>query len=783
MIRTGIGMLPSEKLVLLRGAVSGFGTLFGRPGDPLLLAYTLTLAVGLTLTQFLFGFYQDKPTGIGAASQQIKNRLEFDAQTLSGGALRNLALASFLSMFLELLMIRWISSEIRIFAFFKNFVLVACFFGFGMGCYFSRKKINVLTMIGPLVYLAAVMKLPWPPLRALMATLPNMLGSSSNLQIWYVPAVDSQWMLMILALALTAPLFVMIAFMFVPVGQLIGWHLENFPNGLSGYTLNVAASLLGILGFAIASFLNTPPAVWLGVVGVCLVGLFYKRPRLMLTCGVGLLICIAFAAIAPRNGSTTYWSPYQKLTLTPVWDHRELTSYELNTNDSWYQRIVDLSPKFVSGHPDLFQGQPIAWNAYNLPYRFYPAPSSVLVLGAGMGNDVAAAVRNTSARVVAVEIDPTIVRLGRTLHFERPYDSPQVRMVVDDARSFVHNSHDRFDLILFSLLDSHTTNSNYTNIRIDNYVYTVEALEEARGLLKPDGLLIIKFQAANEWIPGRLEALLTTVFGQRPLQIESDSGYTTAGRFFIAGSQARIHQALRNPDVSSYVSQHTGFQAEATQVIDDNWPYFYQRRPGVPLNVVLMSILVVLLSFWFVRRTSGRVRLEWHFFFLGAGFLLLEVQIVSKIALLFGTTWLVNALVISTLLLFIMAANWSVQRFAGIRVWTAYAGIAVTGLLAYVVPVDRYFFANALLRALCALILLCSPAYFAGIIFAKSYAASGFQSTALGSNILGALCGGIVESLSFWTGIRSLVLVALAFYLLSALLIKREGTGLQRAAT
>lgn len=740
----------------------------------MLFAYITVLVVGLLLTQLLFGFYQDKPIGIAAVCQPIKDRFAFAPQSLSGTVLGNLALASFLSMFLELLMIRWISSEIRIFAFFKNFVLVACFFGFGMGCYFSRKKINVLTMIGPLVYLTAVMKVPWPSLRALIATLPNMLGSSSNLQIWYAPAVDSQWVLMILALALTSPLFVMIALLFVPLGQLIGWHLENSADGLSGYTLNVAASLLGILAFATASFLNTPPAVWLGAAGMCLVGLLWKKPRLILTCGVGLLICMGLAAIAPRNGSATYWSPYQKLTLTPVWDHRELTSYELNTNDSWYQRIVDLSPKFVSGHPDLFRGQPIAWNAYNLPYRFYPSPSSVLVLGAGMGNDVAAAVRNTNARVVAVEIDPAILRLGRALHFERPYDSPQVLVVVDDARSFVHNSHDRFDLILFSLLDSHTTNSNYTNIRIDNYVYTVEALQEARKLLKPDGLLVIKFQAANAWIPGRLEALLATVFGQSPLQIESDSGYTTAGRFFIAGSQARIDEALRNPDVSSYVSQHAGFHAEAAQVIDDNWPYFYQRRPGVPLNVVLMSVLVTLLSFWFARRTGGRLKLEWHFFFLGAGFLLLEVQIVSKIALLFGTTWVVNALVISALLLFIMAANWSVKRFAGLRVWIAYTGIAATGLLAYVVPVDRYFFANVFLRALCAMIVLCSPAYFAGVIFAKSYAAAGFESTALGSNILGALCGGIVESLSFWTGIRSLVLVALGFYLLSALFIKRR---------
>ena len=68
--------------------------------------------------------------------------------------------------------------------------------------------------------------------------------------------------------------------------------------------------------------------------------------------------------------------------------------------------------------------------------------------------------------------------------------------------------------------------------------------------------------------------------------------------------------------------------------------------------------------------------------------------------------------------------------------------------------------------------VLCSPAYFAGVIFARSYAAARFQSDALGSNILGALCGGILESLSFWIGIRGLVLVSLGLYVLSALVIR-----------
>src|SRR5205085_3896167 len=120
-------------------------------------------------------------------------------------------------------------------------------------------------------------------------------------------------------------------------------------------------------------------------------------------------------------------------TVSPWYENGELTRYNLNTNDTWYQQVINLSPSFVASHPALFGEQPTEWNPYNLPYRFYRAPASVLVLGAGMGNDVAAALRNGAGEVVAVEIDPLILRLGRKLHFEKPYDSPRVKVVVNDA--------------------------------------------------------------------------------------------------------------------------------------------------------------------------------------------------------------------------------------------------------------------------------------------------------------------------------------------------------------
>ena len=738
------------------------------------LAFDLVLMTGLLLSQYLFGLYQDKPKGIAKLGSRVVGSFAFTPSSLGIPLVAVLVLASFASMFLELVLIRWVSSEIRIFAYFKNFVLVACFFGFGLGCYFSKRRINLLTLILPMLYVAAVMKIPWSPLRILIANAPSMLGSSSQLAIWGVNELASSWRPLTTALALTAPLFVMLAFIFLPFGQTIGWCLENSPLGLSAYSVNVGTSLLAILVFTGVSFLNSSPVAWLAIFGACLVALFWKVPRLRAVCVVGMLPCIGLAAVNLHPEATTYWSPYQKLTLTPIRENGELISYELATNDSWYQRVVNFSPPFVAKHPALFESNSAGWDPYNLPYRFYSSPATVLVLGAGMGNDVAAAVRNTTADVVAIEIDPTILRLGRTLHFEKPYESSRVRVVLGDARSFLHNSRDRFDLIVFSLLDSHTTNSNYSNIRIDNYVYTIEAMQEARRLLNPDGLLMVKFQVATPWIAGRLEALLTESFGQKPVQMFADSEYVTPGSFFISGSQSRIKSALSDPATAAYISEHKGYSATQAVVTTDDWPYFYQKEPGIPLNVLLVSALVILLCFWFMKRTSGALHLRWHFFLLGAGFLLLEVQIISKIALLFGTTWLVNSVVISTLLLFIMAANWTVQRFKNVSTWFTYAAIVTCGLVAYFLPIEAYFFENVVLRALCAMAILCSPAYFAGIIFAKSYAASGFDSAALSSNILGALCGGIVESLSFWTGIRSLVFVALLFYLFSAMFLVKK---------
>ncbi|MBZ5662417.1 MAG: methyltransferase domain-containing protein [Acidobacteriia bacterium] len=737
------------------------------------IAFIFVVSLCGLVSLWLFEFYRvESRNSPSTAMRRHVAQWEFSAQELGGFSLGKLALASVLGLFLELLMIRWVSSEIRIFAYFKNFVLIACFLGFGLGCYLVRRRINLLSLLAPLATIAIIVKLPWHILRQLITDLPGYIGATSEVNVWgvpYVPMSSHSLALLADATLVVVPIFALIAFTFIPIGQLVGWYLENAPNGIFGYTVNIVCSLVGIGLYTLLCFWFQPPSVWFLLAGAMLVWFVWPLARLRWGSIIVMTFCVALTMIGPGGGGRVYWSPYQKLTITPVYQDGELISYQLTTNGSWYQQMLNLSPAFVDAHEKYFKQEPVEWNPYNLPYHFYQNPPSVLVLGAGTGNDVAGALRNGAGHVTAVEIDPLILKLGQTLHFEKPYGSPRVKAVLNDARSYVETTDDRFDMVVFSLLDSHTNSSYYSNIRIDNYVYTVEALQSTKRLLKPDGIMVVKFQVPTPWIAGRLNSLLQTVFGHAPLEVQTeDSMFTSSGRFFITGSQARIDRAMAEPTLSSFVQTHQGFPMAKASLTTDDWPYFYQHEPGLPGSVIILSVVLILLCWFFMRQTGAVVSsIRWHFFFLGAGFLLLEAQIISKMALLFGTTWLVNSIVIAGLLVLIVASNFVVQWMPKIPTMVGYTGIMCTIAAGYFIPLERLFFQSIWVKALLATAVLCLPVFFAGIVFIRSFAQEGFRSEALGSNLLGALTGGMLESLSMWTGIRSLLIIAGLLYLAS----------------
>jgi len=734
----------------------------------------LAVAAGVSIAFFLLSLYTGRKDSAEPMASFGSFQLPLDF------SYRQLLVVSLLGLYFEMLMIRWLSSEIRIFAYYKNLVLIACFLGFGLGCALCRRRVHPIATALPILFFTVFIAAPLPGMHDAVVNLTTLIGTTSQVLIWGLSGVPEalDYTSLAAAIVAVASFFACIVFIFVPIGQVVGSMLETAPRGPLGYTVNVVGSLVGILLYTLICFLYQPPAIWF-LVGALLFGAVFVRQRkaVLMFLGSCLLVAAALTVWVDKT-SKVYWSPYQKLAVTPVWNKNEIVVYWLNTNDSFYQQIIDLSPEFLARHKGPLAGEDMSWNPYNVPYRFLSSPQSVLVLGAGMGNDVAAAVRNTSAAITAVEIDPLILKLGEALHFERPYQSPRVRIINDDARSYIQNSADKFDLILFSLLDSHTTASSYSNIRIDNFVYTGEALARAREMLNPNGLMIVKFQVGPDWIGERLSGLIQQTFRRAPFQVRIESRYGTGGSFFIIGSAEVMRQISENPNLASHIS--LAHESHATLTTDD-WPYFYQKQRGLPAAVLGMGGFLICLSWYMIQRIMRRQRSEsspmWslHFFLLGAGFMLLEAQIVSKMALLFGTTWVVNSIVISGLLVLIVISNLVFERWPTFPLAVPYGGIALSLILAYFIPLHALLFQSLRLRIATATLLLCIPILFAGMVFVRSFSEMRFSGVALGWNLFGAVLGGLLETVSQATGMRALALMVVGLYLGSWIARSRAG--------
>src|SRR5258708_40162737 len=200
----------------------------------------IVLLAGISIILFGLWLYR-KPGDVGKwpGLQRWVAQFEFSPEALGGFSYSRLALISLFGLFLELLMIRWISSEIAIFAYFKNFVLVACYLGFGLGCYLSRRAINLLALCLPLIALALLCEFPSEGLRNVVPTLTAMIGAISQVDYCGVPSLPLTTSTVVSALSASffvVCIFGVIALLFIPVGQLVGCFLEHAADGIYGYT-------------------------------------------------------------------------------------------------------------------------------------------------------------------------------------------------------------------------------------------------------------------------------------------------------------------------------------------------------------------------------------------------------------------------------------------------------------------------------------------------------------------------------------------------------------------
>ena len=132
-----------------------------------------------------------------------------------------------------------------------------------------------------------------------------------------------------------------------------------------------------------------------------------------------------------------------------------------------------------------------------LPYHM-KHPGNVVVLGAGGGSLVRQALYHEANNITAVELNHQIVDLIHTDYRDFTndlYRLPQVNVKIDEARGFLADGTQRFDLIQVEQLDSFVASSAGLHALSENYLYTVEAFESYLARLNAGGYLVI-----NRWI-------------------------------------------------------------------------------------------------------------------------------------------------------------------------------------------------------------------------------------------------------------------------------------------
>jgi predicted nicotinamide N-methyase len=684
-----------------------------------------------------------------------------------------LFLISFLYLFFELALIRYIPGNIRFVAYYSNIILISAFLGLGIGCLRPKKRntINYFSWVVTItVFLIILFKF-------LFVKPFSIISAEYIIQASFpVGAFPME--------AVIPAIFLINAVFFYPLGQVLGSEIEKFPP-LLGYSINISGNLLGILAFVFFSLFWISPLTWF-LIGFILSLFLFNNPNKIF---ISSLLFVLNLFVIFSGTKNEIWSPYYKITLLDRFEIKFLGKalvrynlpegfYILNVDDDTFQAILNLSPEFIEKlvHVknisrvkeegiDLLLGMK---RLYEFPYNFIN-PKNVLVLGAGAGNDVAAALRMGAERVDAVDIDPVIIDTGKRLHPERPYQSERVSVHIDDARSFVSKSNSNYDLIVYGFLDSHRLLSSMSSVRLENYVYTVESLTDAKRLLSEDGLMSIAFASSTEWVSQKVFYMIKNVFGEDVEAYEISEPYLKVLKVFVAGPGLKTHTVI--PEGFKNITDELSRSGLSRSLIpSDDWPFLYLRERKIPNEYlfVIGSILIISLIFM-VSAIKKPFKADLHFFFLGSGFLLLETKSITECALLFGATWLTTSVVISSFMMMILISNFLSGRawIQRIHLRTFYFLLFLALIINYIIPVRNLLPEDIVLRVLLSSLFIGFPVLFAGIIFALTFRRVSEPHSALGSNILGCVVGGVSEYICMIFGIKVLYILALGFYILS----------------
>ena len=672
-----------------------------------------------------------------------------------------LFLLGFVTLFLELVFIRYLAASIWNLGYFPNIVLLTAFIGMGLGFVFHHRVGEALSrrlfyaVMGLIVLLLLLVYRLHPIVPGFSVWNYNVDGDLYFSFTKEIKVEDFNYFFFVFC-------FVLVALIFALLSQRTAKLFARFAP-LDAYTLDILGSCLGILVFMGASALHTPAWSWMLLLALVLpFTLPASRQARLLT---ALLGCVAVFLM--YQGDSTLlrdrsfqgrhevtWSPYQKIEYV-----EEPARGNVPARLRVFANGLD-HQEMVMGLQKIFYQQPYDYRAKT---QALPPYENVLVIGAGSGNDVAAALLNGARHVDAVEIDPAIAAIGRAHNPYGAYADPRVSVHVDDGRAFMTNTTQKYDLIIFALTDSLVKVSSLSQLRLENYLFTRESIARAYALLQPRGNIVFYNYYRLPFVVDKINEILGEATGHDPqvllrgadfVMLLGEKGPATAAPDFVP-----------NNDVA---------------VPTDDWPFLYLKARGIPgmyqgVMASLVTVIALLLAglHWRTRALEsqpqkGALAVKLAFVCMGVAFMLLETKGVIQFSLLFGTTWQNNSFIFLAVLVSVLAANVSVQAL-GARSqklqWTFYILLLASVLATLVYPLGHLLAVESTtLRFLAASAFVFLPIYFANLIFSSQFQKLRVAEHVYGWNLLGATFGGVVEYSSMALGYAALSVVVALLY-------------------
>ncbi|MCZ6805151.1 MAG: hypothetical protein O7D86_14830, partial [Proteobacteria bacterium] len=388
------------------------------------------------------------------------------------GKYKNIELIAFsaAALYLELAIIRFTAAEVLYLGYFSNFILISSFVGLGLG-FLSKKETNILDEGLPFLFLflfSIVLVSEFD-----VSILKNHFGLFFFGNLQGRAGLPGALLLVIL--------FIVTVVFFASIGRRIAIAFRKF-TPLKAYSLDITGSLLGIIIFSLQSYAASSPVTWI-ITGGLFLSIGYiaaaEDNSVKNLCNVIIAsVCVIVLILSASTGDKTIWSSYQKL---------EFVEGRQNQVGIIYANGIM--------HQFLHPVETTLNTYYDAPYKLLNdlgrSYDDVLIVGAGGGTDVGVALLHGAINIDAVEIDKRITEIGKQFHPNHPYSDPRVKLHIEDGRQYLKTNDKKYDRVVFALPDSLMRLSAMSSVRLESFLFTLEAFADVKSHLKEDGIFVM----------------------------------------------------------------------------------------------------------------------------------------------------------------------------------------------------------------------------------------------------------------------------------------------------